>query len=123
MLERFNNLKKGGGKIALGDVMTQNQKDEFLSRNTAIDLNDVHIKSFKKCDIDMIEKYFNKLSRSTKINTLIMLNDISFMFEFDSEYYHITYDYDSLCMMINKGKNIDEDNATEIGLYELEKYF
>lgn len=125
MFEKFQTLKEKGSKITLQDLMSDKQTKEFNERmkkeKIDINLEDLNVTSFDKVE-ELVKKYFDKLSLSIKIQTIIMIDEFSFTFKFNNNYYYIQYDSDSVCMIINDGMEFDDSTAHEIGFYELENY-
>ena len=129
MLKRFAELKAKGGKITLGDLMSdeqkkrsEEQKKTLMDVHRHIDSNLYTKKEVKRAS-EKVRKFFDKLSLSKNVKTILMIDDISFFFEFEENSYYITYDIESECMTINDGTEFDEDSAHEIGFYELEENY
>ena len=129
MWKKFQELKKKGKEtITIADIMTDKQKEEFNKRikekSISITPEDLNVKSFDKVyPSELVFKYFDKLLQLPKVGTVSLIDDNSIIFEFGDKKYHITYDKSSLCMVINEGEEFDDDEAREIGYYELVEKF
>ena len=141
MLNKFDELKKTGGRITLGDTMTTELKNEFnqrikeedrlglemqtsllksiLTRSESLDTE--YVKYIKKD----INKFYKKLSKSPKVTELEMIGEFVFGFVFENEKYAIAYDFVSECITLTSDFNDSKKiYVSEIGYYELEeKYF
>lgn len=118
MLKKFEELKKAGKTpITLKDLMSEQEFEEFKNRpKEEIQISNRKINSSEK---SMVQKFFNKLSKSTKVKGLMTLGEEQFIFTFQNKIHLIKYDTSSECMIIKVGN----DDEHEIGYYELQENF
>lgn len=152
ILKRFHELKETGKSFNLGDTLSDEQKERFtqnekhltladkltseqkekLANSNISDILDIPFANSRvavshydpisvQAATSQIAKFLSKAL--SKFSEIEIIDEYSFAFNFKGEIYRIGYDYESECMVINEGRDFDDDNAREIGYSEFKENY
>lgn len=117
IIKKFNDFKKSGKRISLGDILSDEQKKE-LNDETSHNTQNTSDKSHGS---KLISKYLSEVSKFTK--EVEILDEYSFNFEYNNKRYFIAYDFDSECVIFNEGQKMNPEKCREISIGEIKDIF